>query len=49
MADVDGVQVPQGAADAGVMLGGGAYGEFVATELRSWGRMPGTMLRLPGV
>ncbi len=33
MADVDGVQVPQGAADAGVMLGAGAYEEFVATEL----------------
>ncbi len=31
--DVDGVQVPQGAVDAGVMLGGGADGEFVATEL----------------
>ncbi len=33
VADVDGMQVPQGAADAGVMLGGGADGEFVATEL----------------
>ncbi len=33
VADVDGVQVPQGAANAGVMLGGGAYEEFVANEL----------------
>ncbi len=33
VADVDGVQVPQGAVDAGVMLGGGADGEFVGTEL----------------
>ncbi|WP_190824655.1 hypothetical protein [Saccharopolyspora pogona] len=33
VADVDGVQVPPGAADAGVMLGGDAYEEFVATEL----------------
>ncbi len=32
VAGVDGVQVPQGAADAGVMLAGGADGEFVATE-----------------
>ncbi len=31
--DEEGVQVPQGAVDAGVMLGGGAYEEFVATEL----------------
>ncbi len=33
MADVDGAQVPQGAADAGAMLGEGAYEEFVANEL----------------
>ncbi len=33
VADVDRAQVPQGAADAGVMLGEGAYGEFVANEL----------------
>ncbi|MGI8312188.1 hypothetical protein [Saccharopolyspora hattusasensis] len=33
VADVDGVWVPQGAADAGVMLGEDAYEEFVATEL----------------
>ncbi len=33
VADVDGAQVLQGAADAGVMLGEGAYEEFVATEL----------------
>ncbi|WP_190812382.1 toxin glutamine deamidase domain-containing protein [Saccharopolyspora pogona] len=33
VADVDGARVPQGAADAGVMLGEGAYEEFVATEL----------------
>ncbi len=33
MADVDGVQVPQGAADAGVLLGVGADGEFVANGL----------------
>ncbi|WP_394377977.1 hypothetical protein [Saccharopolyspora spinosa] len=33
MADVDGAQVLQGAVDAGVILGGGAYEEFVATEL----------------
>ncbi len=33
MTDVDGVQVPHVAADAGVMLGADAYEEFVATEL----------------
>ncbi|WP_246868694.1 hypothetical protein [Saccharopolyspora sp. ASAGF58] len=33
VADVDGVWVPQGAVDAGVMLGEDAYEEFVATEL----------------
>ncbi len=33
MADLDRVQVPQGAADAGAMLGADAYEEFVATEL----------------
>ncbi|WP_246869290.1 hypothetical protein [Saccharopolyspora sp. ASAGF58] len=33
MADVDGVWLPQGAVDAGVMLGEDAYEEFVATEL----------------
>ncbi len=31
--DEEGVQVPQGAADAGVMLDAGAYEEFVETEL----------------
>ncbi len=31
--DEEGVQVPQGAADAGVMLDEGAYEEFVETEL----------------
>ncbi len=36
VADVDGVQVPRGAADAGVMLGEGAYEEFVATELSAF-------------
>ncbi|MGW3470709.1 hypothetical protein ACWDKQ_20145 [Saccharopolyspora sp. NPDC000995] len=33
VADVDGVQVPQDAPDAGVMLGEGAYEEFLETEL----------------
>ncbi|WP_246868695.1 hypothetical protein [Saccharopolyspora sp. ASAGF58] len=33
VADVDGVWLPQGAVDAGVMLGEDAYEEFVATEL----------------
>ncbi len=33
VADVDGARVPQGAADAGVMLSESAYEEFVATEL----------------
>ncbi|MGW3472825.1 hypothetical protein ACWDKQ_31150 [Saccharopolyspora sp. NPDC000995] len=33
VADIDGVQVPQGAADAGMLLSEGAYKEFVATEL----------------
>ncbi|MGW3473695.1 hypothetical protein ACWDKQ_35850, partial [Saccharopolyspora sp. NPDC000995] len=33
VADVDGVSVPQDAADAGVLLGEGAYEELVATEL----------------
>ncbi|WP_263399536.1 toxin glutamine deamidase domain-containing protein [Saccharopolyspora pogona] len=33
VADVEGAQVPQGAADAGVMLSESAYEEFVATEL----------------
>ncbi len=36
VADVDGVQVPRGAADAGAMLGEGAYEEFVATELSAF-------------
>ncbi|WP_395474415.1 hypothetical protein [Saccharopolyspora spinosa] len=36
VADVEGVQVPQGAADAGVMLGEGAYEEFVANELAAF-------------
>ncbi|WP_394378066.1 hypothetical protein [Saccharopolyspora spinosa] len=36
VADVDGVQVPQGAADAGVMLGADAYEEFVANELAAF-------------
>ncbi|WP_395474357.1 hypothetical protein [Saccharopolyspora spinosa] len=36
VADLDGAQVPQGAADAGVMLGEGAYEEFVATELTAF-------------
>ncbi|WP_395474368.1 hypothetical protein [Saccharopolyspora spinosa] len=31
--DLGGVRVPQGVADAGVLLGEGAYGEFVADEL----------------
>ncbi|MGW3473711.1 hypothetical protein ACWDKQ_35935, partial [Saccharopolyspora sp. NPDC000995] len=33
VADVDGVPVPQDAADAGVLLSEGAYEEFLATEL----------------
>ncbi|MGW3473446.1 hypothetical protein ACWDKQ_34470 [Saccharopolyspora sp. NPDC000995] len=33
VADVDGVPVPQDAPDAGMLLGEGAYEEFVATEL----------------
>ncbi|WP_395474309.1 hypothetical protein [Saccharopolyspora spinosa] len=48
MADVDGAQVLQGAVDAGVMLGGGAYEEFVATELPAFlaPDAAATMLRL---
>ncbi|WP_395474491.1 hypothetical protein [Saccharopolyspora spinosa] len=33
VADLEAVQVPQGAADAGAMLGEGAYEEFIANEL----------------
>ncbi|WP_394378006.1 hypothetical protein [Saccharopolyspora spinosa] len=36
VADVDRAQVPQGAADAGVMLGADADEEFVATELAAF-------------
>ncbi|MGI8306455.1 hypothetical protein [Saccharopolyspora hattusasensis] len=36
VADVDGVWVPPGAVDAGVMLGEDAYEEFVPTELRAF-------------
>ncbi|WP_395475337.1 hypothetical protein [Saccharopolyspora spinosa] len=42
VADLGGVRVSQGAADAGVMLGEGAYGEFVADELPAFlGQDPG--------
>ncbi len=43
--DEEGVQVPQGAADAGVMLDEGAYEEFVETELLAFlGQDAATML-----
>ncbi len=43
--DLGGVRVPQGVADAGVLLGEGAYGEFVADELLAFlGQDAATML-----
>ncbi|WP_395474321.1 hypothetical protein [Saccharopolyspora spinosa] len=47
VADVDGVQVPQGAANAGVMLGGVLMRSLSRMSCsRSWDRMPGIMLRV---